>query len=195
MNARRRQFLQSAAAAGIAAFAGLRPLQAADAEVEINLSAPGPQINPHIYGHFIEHLGGVIYDGIWVGRNSKIANVDGIRTRFVDDMKRIGAPNLRWPGGCFADAYHWRDGIGARGNRPRTYNYWEHRMPEGRHAVESNEFGFHEFMRLCRLVGAQPYLAANVGSGTPKELHDWASYSNAPSGTLSDSSSTTRRLP
>ena len=185
MNARRRQFLQSAAAAGIAAFAGLRPLQAADAEVEINLSAPGPQINPHIYGHFIEHLGGVIYDGIWVGRNSKVANVDGIRTRFVDDMKRIGAPNLRWPGGCFADAYHWRDGIGARENRPRTYNYWEHRMPEGRHAVESNEFGFHEFMRLCRLVGAQPYLAANVGSGTPKELHDWASYSNAPSGTLS----------
>ena len=80
MIAHRRQFLQSAAAAGIAAFAGLRPLQAADAEVEINPSTPGPQISPHIYGHFIEHLGGVIYDGIWVGRNSKIPNIDGIRT-------------------------------------------------------------------------------------------------------------------
>ena len=185
MIAHRRQFLQSAAAAGIAAFAGLRPLKAADAEIEINPSIPGPQINPHIYGHFIEHLGGVIYDGIWVGRNSKIANIDGIRAQFVDDMKRIGAPNLRWPGGCFADGYHWRDGIGAPDKRPRTYNYWEHRMPEGTHAVESNGFGFHEFMRLCRLVGAEPYLAGNVGSGTPKELHDWASYSNAPSGTLS----------
>ena len=73
---------------------------------------PGAVISPHIYGHFIEHLGGVIYDGVWVGRNSSIPNVDGIRKQFVDDMKRIGAPNLRWPGGCFADGYHWRDGIG-----------------------------------------------------------------------------------
>ena len=185
MMAHRRQFLQSAAAAGIAVVAGLRPLQAADAEVDINPSKPGPQISPHIYGHFIEHLGGVIYDGIWVGRDSKIPNVDGIRRQFVDDMKRIGAPNLRWPGGCFADGYHWRDGIGARARRPRTYNYWEHRMPHGKHAVESNEFGIHEFMHLCRLLGAEPYLAANVGSGTPQELHDWASYSNAPAGTLS----------
>ncbi len=100
-------------------------------------------------------------------------------------MKRIGAPNLRWPGGCFADGYHWRDGIGAAGKRPRTYHYWEHRMPQGRHAVEGNEFGTHEFMRLCRLVGAEPYLAANVGSGTPQEFHDWVSYCNAPPGTLS----------
>ena len=185
MTARRRNFLKSAAAAGIASFAGLRPLQAADAEIEINPAPPGPLISPHIYGHFIEHLGGVIYDGIWVVRNSKIPNVDGIRKQFVDDMKRIGAPNLRWPGGCFADGYHWRDGIGPAGKRPRTYNYWEHRMPPGRHAVESNEFGIHEFMRLCRLVGAEPYLAANVGSGTPREFHDWVSYCNAPAGALS----------
>lgn len=169
----------------MAAFAGLRPLQAADAQIEIDPSQPGPQINPHIYGHFIEHLGGVIYDGIWVGRHSKIPNVDGIRKRFVDDMKRIGAQNLRWPGGCFADGYHWRDGIGAAGQRPRTYNYWENRMPPGLHAVESNAFGIHEFMRLCRLVGAEPYLAANVGSGTPREFHDWVSYCNAPAGTVS----------
>ncbi|MBK5296733.1 MAG: alpha-N-arabinofuranosidase [Vicinamibacteria bacterium] len=185
MIAHRRQFLESAAAAGVAAFAGLRPLQAADADIDINPSQPGPLINPHIYGHFIEHLGGVIYDGIWVGRDSKIPNIDGIRTQFVDDMKRIGAPNLRWPGGCFADGYHWRDGIGASGKRPRTYNYWETRMPQGLHAVESNQFGIHEFMRLCRLVGAEAYLAANVGSGTPQEFHDWVSYSNAPAGTLS----------
>ena len=185
MTAHRRHFLKSAAAAGIASFAGICPLQAAEAEIEIDPSQMGPQINPHVYGHFIEHLGGVVYDGIWVGRNSKIPNAFGIRQQFVDDMKRIGAPNLRWPGGCFADGYHWRDGIGAAGKRPRTYNYWENRMPQGRHTVESNEFGIHEFMRLCRLVGAEPYLAANVGSGTPQEFHDWVSYCNAPAGTLS----------
>ncbi len=180
----RRRFLKSAGI-GLGAFAALRPLRAADAEVEVNPAQPGVQINPHIYGHFIEHLGGVIYDGIWVGRNAKIANVDGIRKQFVDDMKRIATPNLRWPGGCFADGYHWRDGIGAPGKRPRTYNYWENRMPKGLHAVESNQFGIHEFMRLCRLVGAEPYVAANVGSGTPQEFHDWVSYCNAPAGTIS----------
>jgi alpha-N-arabinofuranosidase len=186
MAAHRRDFLKSAAATGLAAFAGLHPLQAAaDAEIEIDPSAPGPLISPHIYGHFLEHLGGVIYDGIWVGRESRVPNVGGIRKRFVDDMKRIGAPSLRWPGGCFADGYHWRDGLGAAGQRPRTYNYWEHRMPPGRHATESNEFGIHEFMRLCRLVGAEPYLAANVGSGTPQEFHDWVSYCNAPAATVS----------
>jgi alpha-L-arabinofuranosidase len=182
---RRRRFLETASATAIAAFAGLRPLAAADAEIQLDPLQPGPPINPHVYGHFIEHLGGVIYDGIWVGRGSKIPNVDGIRKQFVDDMRRIGAPNLRWPGGCFADGYHWRDGIGEPGRRPRTYNYWEGRMPPGRHAVESNEFGIHEFMRLCRLVGAVPYLAANVGSGNPREFHDWVSYCNAPAGTLS----------
>ena len=113
MTAHRRRFLESAAVAGMAAFAGLRPLQAAaDAEVEIDSSQPGPRISPHLYGHFIEHLGGVIYDGIWVGRESKVPNVGGIRRQFVDDLKGLGAPNLRWPGGCFADGYHWRDGIG-----------------------------------------------------------------------------------
>ena len=105
----RRQFLESVVAAGAAAFAGIRTLQAADALVDVNPSQPGPVIGSHLYGHFIEHLGGVIYDGIWVGRDSKIPNVGGIRQQFVDDMRRLGAPNLRWPGGCFADGYHWRD--------------------------------------------------------------------------------------
>ena len=127
-------------------------------------------ISPHIYGHFIEHLGGVIYDGVWVGRNSSIPNVDGIRKQFVDDMKRIGAPNLRWPGGCFADGYHWRDGIGKASARPRTYNFWQRRMPAGLDATETNQFGIHEFMHLCRLIGAEPYVAANVGSGTPSGI-------------------------
>jgi alpha-N-arabinofuranosidase len=100
-------------------------------------------------------------------------------------MKRIGVPNLRWPGGCFADGYHWRDGIGKSSARPRTYNFWQSRMPAGLDATESNQFGIHEFMHLCRLVGAEPYVAANLGSGTPKEFHDWVSYCNAPGGTLS----------
>src|SRR5882672_606958 len=185
MTADRRRFLQTAAVAGAAAFAGLRPWPAAaDAEIEVDPSAPGPRINPHIYGHFIEHLGGVIYDGVWVGRDSKIPNVDGIRRQFVDDMKRIGAPNLRWPGGCFADGYHWRDGIG-RGVRPRTYNYWQDRMPAGLDHTETNAFGIHEFIRLCRLTGAEPYLAANVGTGSPQEFHDWVLYCNAPANTAS----------
>src|SRR5437762_10844673 len=128
----RRRFLQNSAAAFLftpnasafpAADSGI------DSRIEVLLDEPLGTISPDIYGHFAEHLGGVIYDGIWVGRNSKVSNVDGIRKQFVDDMKRIGAPNLRWPGGCFADGYHWRDGVGAAGRRPRTYNYWESRMP------------------------------------------------------------------
>src|SRR5262249_45602149 len=133
------------AAAGV--LVGLRPIFAADAEIELSPLDAGPQISPHLYGHFIEHLGTVIYDGIWVGRQSKIANIDGIRRRFVEDMKRIGAPNFRWPGGCFADGYHWRDGIGR--TRPRTYNYWQRSMPAGLDHTENNEFGIHEFIRLC----------------------------------------------
>ena len=176
----RRTFL----AASAAALTGGRRVLAADAEIELTPGSPGAEISPHLYGHFIEHLGGVIYDGIWVGKASKIANTGGIRTQFIEDMKRIGAPNLRWPGGCFADGYHWRDGIGPAAQRPRTYNYWQRQMPKGSDATESNQFGLHEFMRLCRLVGAQPYLAANVGSGSPKEFHDWVSYCNAPAGTL-----------
>ncbi|HZS03543.1 MAG TPA: alpha-L-arabinofuranosidase C-terminal domain-containing protein [Blastocatellia bacterium] len=185
----RRTFLKSAAytglGTGLGAWAASRRTPAADAEIELAPDRAGAVINPHIYGHFIEHLGGVIYDGIWVGRNSRIPNVDGMRRQFIDDMKRIGAPNLRWPGGCFADGYHWRDGIGPAARRPRTYNFWESRMPQGLHATETNQFGIHEFMRLCRLIGAEPYLAANVGSGTPREFHDWVSYCNAPAGTES----------
>lgn len=181
----RRGLLRSGLGASLALLTNRKALGAPGAAVQITPDESGAVINPHIYGHFIEHLGGVIYDGVWVGPDSKIANIGGIRKRFVDDMKRIAAPNLRWPGGCFADGYHWRDGIGARARRPRTYNYWEGQMPPGVHATETNEFGVHEFMRLCRLTGAEPYLAANIGSGSPREFYEWAGYSNAPAGTLS----------
>src|SRR5690349_7423246 len=131
----RRRLLEAVAAASVGVCAGVRTLSAADAVIEVNPSQAGEAISPNLYGHFIEHLGGVIYDGIWVGPDSTIPNIGGIRKQFVDDMKAIGAPNLRWPGGCFADGYHWRDGIGAS-KRPRTYNFWEQRMPAGLHATE-----------------------------------------------------------
>jgi alpha-L-arabinofuranosidase len=179
----RRTFLKASTIATIGTIVASNFSFAVDADLELTLGESGAVISPHIYGHFIEHLGGVIYDGVWVGRNSKIPNVDGIRKEFIDDMKRIGAPNLRWPGGCFADGYHWRDGIGK--SRPRTYNFWQSRSPKGVDATEVNQFGIHEFMNLCRQIGAEPYVAANVGSSTPKEFHDWVSYCNAPAGTLS----------
>lgn len=185
----RRSFLRATACASAGLIAGARTAFAADADIEITLpkagEQAGPEISPNLYGHFIEHLGGVIYDGIWVGRDSKIANIDGIRKQFVDDMKRISAPNLRWPGGCFADGYHWRDGIGDAAKRPRTYNYWQASMPAGYDHTENNQFGIHEFMHLCRLTGAEPYLAANMASGSPREFHDWVLYCNAPVGTVS----------
>jgi alpha-N-arabinofuranosidase len=116
-----------------------------------------------------------------VGRNSPVPNIDGYREQAVEYLKALGVPVLRWPGGCFADDYHWRDGVGSPGSRPRTVNiHWGN-------YVEDNSFGTHEFIGLCRLIGAQPYLAGNVGSGTPEELRDWVEYCNYPSGsTLSD---------
>ncbi len=181
----RRDFLSTSAFASAGLIAGMRPATAADAEIEITVQPEGPEISPHLYGQFIEHLGGVIYDGVWVGPDSKIPNIGGIRRQFVEDMKRISVPNYRWPGGCFADGYHWRDGIGRPAKRPRTYNYWQASMPKGLYETETNQFGLHEFMQLCRLCGAEPYLAANMGSGSPQEFHDWVSYCNAPAGTVS----------
>lgn len=180
---KRRTFLQSMAAALPVPLAAQG--SAADALVRVRPGAPGPEISPHIYGQFIEHLGGVIEDGIWVGPGSKIPNVAGLRREFVEDMKRIATPNFRWPGGCFADAYHWRDGIGPRERRPKTYNFWQPSVPKGVDVTETNQFGTHEFIRLCRLTGAEPYIAANVGSGTPAEFADWVLYCNAPAGTVS----------
>ena len=135
---KRREFIFGAAAAGGALIAGARQTSAvrrwlslvptnaaaADARIEILTSEPIGTIAPEIYGHFVEHLGGVVYDGIWVGENSKIPNVGGLRKSLVDAMKKIKPGLVRWPGGCFADSYDWRDGIGPKAKRPRHTNFW-----------------------------------------------------------------------
>ncbi len=140
--------------------------------ISVSLDEPIATINPNIYGHFAEHLGSCIYEGIWVGENSTIPNVGGIRTDVVEAMKKIRPPIIRWPGGCFADDYHWADGVGPRESRPRRVNIW------WGEAIESNAFGTHEFVQFCRLVGTTPYFCGNVGSGSPRELRDWVEYCN-----------------
>lgn len=130
-------------------------------------------ISPYIHGHFAEHLGRCCYDGLWVGVDSPIPNEGGFRTDIIDALKAIGIPQLRWPGGCFADSYHWRDGIGPAEGRPRT---WAESC--GLNVVEDNTLGTHEFIALCKAIGADPYLAGNVGSGSPQELADWITYCN-----------------
>lgn len=127
-------------------------------------------INPEIYGNFSEHLGRCIYGGIYVGENSDIPNIEGYRKDVIDAFRQIKLPVLRWPGGCFADEYHWRDGIGEKSSRKKMINtHWGG-------VVEDNSFGTHEFMRLCELVGCQPYIAGNLGSGTVEELSNWIEY-------------------
>ena len=144
------------------------------ATIKISLDDYVARINPNIYGHFAEHLGHCIYEGIWVGEDSPIPNTNGIRNDVVEAMKRLKPPVIRWPGGCFADDYHWEDGIGPREDRPRTVNaHWGQ-------VIETNEFGSHEFVEFCRLVGADPYVCGNVGSGTPREMRDWVEYCNYP---------------
>jgi alpha-N-arabinofuranosidase len=136
----------------------------------INLDLPGPTISRHIYGHFAEHLGRCIYGGFYVGEDSEIPNAGGIRLDVVEALRALRIPNLRWPGGCFADEYHWRDGIGPREERARTVNsHWGD-------VVEDNSFGTHEFMQLCELLGAEPYINGNVGSGTVREMSEWVEY-------------------
>ena len=136
----------------------------------LSLDLPGPQISRHVYGHFAEHLGRCIYDGFFVGENSPIPNEGGLRLDVVEALRALSIPNLRWPGGCFADEYHWRNGIGPREQRPRMVNsHWGD-------VVEDNSFGTHEFMALCELLGTDPYVSANVGSGTVQETSDWVEY-------------------
>jgi alpha-N-arabinofuranosidase len=135
------------------------------------------QISKHIYGHFAEHLGRCIYDGIYVGEgNTKIPNTAGVRNDIVAALKDLKVPNLRWPGGCFADAYQWKDGIGPKSERPSMINVWWGGV------TEDNSFGTHEFLELCELLETEPYLAANVGSGTVQNLIDWVNYVNHPGG-------------
>lgn len=128
------------------------------------------KINRNIYGHFSEHLGRCIYEGIWVGEDSPIPNTEGIRNDVLDALRQLNIPVLRWPGGCFADEYHWKDGVGARENRKQMVNtHWGG-------VVENNHFGTHEFLRLCELLGCEPYISGNVGSGTVQEMSEWVEY-------------------
>ncbi len=151
-----------------------------NATIQINTVESGPTISRHIFGHFAEHLGRCIYDGLWVGPESTVPNVRGWRSDLVEALRAIKIPNLRWPGGCYADDYHWRDGIGPSQQRPRRINaHWGG-------VIDDNAVGTHEFLDLCEQLDCEPYLAGNVGSGTVRELREWVEYVNAPEGTLAD---------
>jgi len=185
----RRDFLAMTLAASAAGLAP-RSSRAAEGLVEVLINEPIGAIAPEIHSHFVEHLGGVVYDGIWVGENSKVANVGGIRKELVDHMQQLKAPAVRWPGGCFADSYNWRDGIGPRDKRPTRTNFWTAvpslwKAADGPQKYEPNTFGTAEFMRFCRLCGSEPYLAANVRSLTPFDYDQWVEYCNSPAGSTS----------
>ena len=143
-------------------------------------AADQPVIPKEIYGQFAEHLGRCIYDGIWVGKDSPIPNVDGYRKDLVEAIRELKVPVLRWPGGCFADEYHWRDGIGPLSERPKMINSnWGG-------TVEDNSFGTHEFLNFCEMLGIEPYISGNVGSGSVEELAKWVEYMTAKGGTMAD---------
>ena len=136
----------------------------------INPKVQKGHINPELQGHFSEHLGRCIYGGLYVGENSEIPNVNGMRSDVVEALKEIQVPVLRWPGGCFADEYHWKDGIGPKEKRKKMINtHWGG-------VVEDNSFGTHEFMELCRQLGCKTYINGNVGSGTVQEMSEWVEY-------------------
>jgi len=179
----RRQFARTAAALPLTALLPRAVFGASSASktAAVHVDEVIGTVRPELHSHFAEHLGSSVYGGIWVGRKSPIPNIDGYRKDAVNYLKELGVPVLRWPGGCFADDYHWRDGVGPAEKRPKRVNInWGN-------YTEDNSFGTHEFIGFCKLIGAQPYLAANVGTGSPHEMRDWMEYCNYPSGsTLSD---------
>jgi alpha-L-arabinofuranosidase len=139
--------------------------------VTLNASEAKVIINKNIYGHFAEHLGHCVYDGFYVGeKNKTIPNTDGVRNDIIAALKKLKVPVIRWPGGCFADTYHWKDGIGTKASRPSMINKWWGGV------TEDNSFGTHDFLNMCERIGAEPYLAGNVGSGTVQELTQWVQY-------------------
>ncbi len=154
----------------LAALGILSSVNAQENRVYFNVDQGDQTISKHIYGHFSEHLGHCIYGGYWVGEDSPIPNTRGIRNDVVKALKDISIPNLRWPGGCFADEYHWMDGIGPRSERPKMVNtHWGG-------VVEDNAFGTHEFLDLCEQLGCEPYICGNLGSGTVEEMSKWVEY-------------------
>jgi alpha-N-arabinofuranosidase len=157
-------------------FPGLAQTPAA--ELTIHGDQPGQHVNKEVFGQFAEHLGYGIYGGIWVGENSKIPNTHGYRNDVLQALRNIKVPVIRWPGGCFADEYNWREGIGPRDKRPVKINtHW------GK-VEEPNSFGTHEFMNFTELVGAQAYVSGDVGSGSPREMAEWVEYVTSPAGSL-----------
>ena len=189
----RRQFIRnSLLGSGALLFAKLPSLAraaisaSADSRIEILPDEPIGTISPNIYGHFAENLSGVVYDGIWVGKNSKVPNVDGIRKELIEHMRKIKPPVVRFPGGCFADSYDWRDGVGPADKRPRRTNFWadsESAASPASHKYDPNQFGTDEFANFCQQIGAQPYLAANVRSLSAEQFYRWVEYCNSPAGT------------
>lgn len=142
-------------------------------KIIINTDLGKTTIDKHIYGHFSEHLGTCIYGGYWVGEDSEIPNTGGLRNDVVSALKEIGIPNLRWPGGCFADEYHWMDGIGPRNERPTMINtHWGG-------VTENNAFGTHEFLELCKQLDCEPVICGNLGSGSVQEMSQWVEYLNS----------------
>jgi len=181
---RRSALKTSALAASALALQGPRLFSQAsasvDAHIDILPGEPIATISPEIYGHFIEQLGGVVYDGVWVGTDSKVANTGGVRQSFIDALKSIKAPLLRWPGGCFADSYDWRDGVGTPDKRPARSAFWTQQ--------ETNRYGLHEFMHTCRAIGAKPYLAADMRSLPARDFYQEIEYCNAPAGNVPSNS-------
>jgi alpha-N-arabinofuranosidase len=158
-----------------AATLGLAPLLAPAQTVQLTVQTGGSRllISKDIQGQFAEHLGRCIYGGFWVDPSLNVPKQGRIRMDIVEALKKIHVPNLRWPGGCFADTYHWHDGVGPAAQRPKMLNLW------WGNTLEDNSFGTHEFMELCGLLGTEPYLAANVGSGTVQEMAGWMEYLNS----------------
>src|SRR2546423_3477565 len=151
-------------------WAGAANAEPIEATLVVRADQPGGRINPNIYGQFAEHLGRCIYEGIWVGEDSPIPNTHGYRNDVLAALKDLSVPVLRWPGGCFADEYHWRDGIGSREKRAKRINtHWGG-------VIETNQFGTHEFLNLCEMLGIEPYICGNVGSGTCQEMMEWVEY-------------------
>lgn len=143
---------------------------AQDNHILVETRAGTDTINRNLYGHFAEHLGRGIYEGVYVGPDSGIPNIDGIRLDALEALRGLDIPVLRWPGGCFAEQYHWKDGIGPAAERPATLNtFWGG-------VTEDNSFGTHEFLRLCELLGAEPYIAVNIASGTVRDAYQWIEY-------------------
>ena len=194
MTTNRRQFLQHATTGAIGGVIGLGLLhaQTTESRVEVLVNEPIGRIAPEIYGHFVENLGGVVYDGIWVGEQSKIANVGGLRKSLVDALRAVKPSVIRWPGGCFADQYDWHDGTGPREKRPRRTNFWAdatewpaNANKRGPQVFDPNQFGTIDFARFCRATGSQPYFAANLRSLPPQDFWHWLEYCNSPAGSTS----------